>query len=274
MFSRYCFILRIFSLRDKYLMTPNFLEIFILALIQGISEFLPVSSSAHLFLISEIHEFRSQSLLTDIGLHLGSLLAIIIYFRNEIKNIFHNKNLILLIVFGSIPLIIVGTIIYISGFINHFRNLEVIAWMTLIFGLILYFADKFEVKKKIETDLKIKSILLIGLFQILALIPGVSRSGIVITAARFLNFSRYDSTKISFYLSIPAIAGASFLGLKDLVNENINLNIIILVSIILSFIFSYLTIKYFLIFTKKFSLNLFVIYRIILSFILFYIIYI
>ena len=254
-------------------MTPNFLEIFILALIQGISEFLPVSSSAHLFLISEISEFRSHSLLTDIGLHLGSLLAIIIYFRNEIKNIFHNKNLILLIVFGSIPLIIVGTIIYISGFINHFRNLEVIAWMTLIFGLILYFADKFEVKKKIETDLKIKSILLIGLFQILALIPGVSRSGIVITAARFLNFSRYDSTKISFYLSIPALIGASSLGIKDLLKEEIEYSLFALIGVFLSFLFSLLTIKFFLNFIKKFSLTIFVIYRIFLASILFYIIY-
>ena len=101
----------------------------------------------------------------------------------------------------------------------------------------------------------------------------MSRSGIVITAGRFLNFSRYDSTKISFYLSIPAIAGASFLSLKSLVDKNIDLNLIVLVSILLSFIFSYLTIKYFLIFVKKFTLSTFVIYRIILSAILFLTIY-
>ena len=140
--------------------------------------------------------------------------------------------------------------------------------------MLLYVADKFENKKKIESDLQLKPILIIGLFQILALIPGVSRSGIVITAGRFLNFSRYDSTKISFYLSIPAIAGASFLSLKSLVDKNMDLNLIVLVSILLSFIFSYLTIKYFLIFVKKFTLNIFVIYRIILSSILFLIIYI
>ena len=131
-----------------------------------------------------------------------------------------------------------------------------------------------KIKKKIESDLQLKPILIIGLFQILALIPGVSRSGIVITAGRFLNFSRYDSTKISFYLSIPAISGASFLSLRSLVDKNIDLNLIVLVSILLSFIFSYLTIKYFLIFIKKFTLNTFVIYRIILSAILFFIIYI
>lgn len=254
-------------------MISNFLEILILSIVQGISEFLPVSSSAHLFLVSEIYKFESQSLLVDVGLHLGSLLAIIFYFRNELKDIVNNKNLLFLMVLGSLPLIILGAIIYKTGLINYFRNIEVIAWTTLIFALLLYIADKFENKKKIETDLQLKSILIIGLFQILALIPGVSRSGIVITAGRFLNFSRYDSTKISFYLSIPAIAGASFLSLKSLVNENIDLNLIVLVSILFSFIFSYLTIKYFLIFVKKFTLNTFVIYRIILSTILFFIIY-
>ena len=254
-------------------MISNFLEILILSIVQGISEFLPVSSSAHLFLISEIYKFKSQSLLVDVGLHLGSLLAIIFYFRNELKEIVNNKNLLFLMILGSLPLIILGAIIYKTGLINYFRNIEVIAWTTLIFALLLYIADKFENNKKIETDLHLKSILLIGVFQILALIPGVSRSGIVITAGRFLNFSRYDSTKISFYLSIPAIAGASFLSLKSLVDENIDLNLIVLVSILLSFIFSYLTIKYFLIFVKKFTLNTFVIYRIILSLILFFIIY-
>jgi len=254
-------------------MISNFLEILILSIVQGISEFLPISSSAHLFLVSEIYKFKSQSLLVDVGLHLGSLLAIIFYFRNELKEIVNNKNLFFLMVLGSLPLIILGAIIYKTGLINYFRNIEVIAWTTLIFALLLYVADKFENNKKIETDLKLKSILIIGVFQILALIPGVSRSGIVITAGRFLNFSRYDSTKISFYLSIPAIAGASFLSLKSLVDKNIDFNLIILVSVILSFIFSYLTIKYFLIFVKKFTLNTFVIYRIILSLILFLIIY-
>ena len=254
-------------------MNSNFLEILILSIVQGISEFLPISSSAHLFLVSEIYKFKSQSLLVDVGLHLGSLLAIIFYFRNELKEIVNNKNLFFLMVLGSLPVIILGAIIYKTGLINYFRNVEVIAWTTLIFALLLYIADKFENKKKIETDLELKSILIIGVFQTLALVPGVSRSGIVITAGRFLNFSRYDSTKISFYLSIPAIAGASFLSLKSLVDKNIDLNLIVLVSILLSFIFSYLTIKYFLIFVKKFTLSTFVIYRIILSAILFLTIY-
>ena len=254
-------------------MIYNFLEITLLSIIQGISEFLPVSSSAHLYLVSEIYQFRSQSLMTDVALHLGSLIAIIFFFRNELINIFENKNLLYLLVLGSVPLIIFGLLIFSTGLINNLRNLEVVAWTTLIFAIILFIADKFRVRKKLNTNLNIKSILFIGLFQILSIIPGVSRSGIVITAGRFLNFDRFDSTKISFYLSIPAIAGASILTLKDLTYETINFNIVILFAIIFSFIVSYLSIKYFLIFTKKFSMTIFVIYRIILSLILFYIIY-
>ena len=153
------------------------------------------------------------------------------------------------------------------------RNLKIIAWTTLIFGIILFFVDKFKVEKKFDIDLNIKNILIIGMFQILALVPGVSRSGIVITAGRFLNFDRYDSSKISFYLSIPALTGASILSLKDALNQNIELNLLIIFSVMCSFIISYLTIKYFLIFVKNFSLNIFVFYRIFLALILFVIVY-
>ena len=254
-------------------MFANFIEVLLLSFVQGISEFIPVSSSAHLFLISEIYHFKYQTLTLDISLHLGSLLAIIFYFRKDLFNILNNRKLFLLIIIGSLPLIICGFLVLKTGMINNFRNMEVIAWTTFIFAILLYIADKVEVKKKLEANIDLKSIIIIGLFQIFALIPGVSRSGIVLTAARFINFNRYDSTKISFYLSIPAIAGASFLGLKNISYENFDFNLIILFSIIFSFFTSFLTIKYFLIFVKKFSLNLFVIYRIILSLLLFYIIY-
>ena len=254
-------------------MISNYLEVLILSVIQGISEFLPVSSSAHLIIFSKIIDFSNQSLIFDVGLHLGSLLAILFYFRKELLNIANNKKLFNLLLIGSIPLILVGYIFYSTGIIDSFRNLKIIAWTTLIFGLLMYFADTFKVEKKIEKNLTIKNILIIGIMQILALIPGVSRSGITITAGRFLNFDRHDSTKISFYLSIPALMGASVLSLKDAVNENVEFNFFLIISIILSFIFSYLTIKYFLIYTKRFSLKFFVIYRIVLSIIIFLIIY-
>jgi undecaprenyl-diphosphatase len=254
-------------------MISNYLEILILSIVQGISEFLPVSSSAHLIIFSNIINFSNNSLIFDVGLHLGSLLAILFYFRKELLNILNDKKLFNLLLIGSIPLILFGYIFYTTGIINSFRNLKIIAWTTLIFGLLMYFADTFKIKKKIEKDLTIKNILIIGVMQILAIVPGVSRSGITITAGRFLNFDRHDSTKISFYLSIPALMGASVLSLKDAVNENIEFNFFLIISIILSFIFSYLTIKYFLIYTKKFSLKFFVIYRVVLSIIIFLIIY-
>ena len=254
-------------------MISNYLEILILSIVQGISEFLPVSSSAHLIILSNIINFSNNSLIFDVGLHLGSLLAILFYFRKELLNILNDKKLFNLLLIGSIPLILFGYIFYTTGIINSFRNLKIIAWTTLIFGLLMYFSDTFKIKKKIEKDLTIKNILIIGVMQILAIIPGVSRSGITITAGRFLNFDRYDSTKISFYLSIPALMGASVLSLKDAVNENIEFNFFLIISIMLSFIFSYLTIKYFLIYTKKFSLKFFVIYRIVLSIVIFLIIY-
>ena len=121
--------------------------------------------------------------------------------------------------------------------------------------------------------MNIKSILFIGLFQILALIPGVSRAGIAMTAARFLKFNRVDSSKISFLLSIPALAGASFLGLRDAFSQSLQVNYLIIIAIFFSFLFSYMTVKFFLIYINKFSLNVFVIYRIIIAIILFLIIY-
>ena len=250
-----------------------YLENLFLAFVQGVSEFIPVSSSAHLLIISKLYNFNSSSLEIDVSLHLGSLIAIIFYFRKDLINIFNNKNLLFLIIFGSLPIIIVGFLLYNTGLIDYLRNIKLIAWTTLIFGIILYVSDQFKTNKKLDNDLNFKNILLIGLFQVIALIPGVSRSGITITAGRFLNFNRFDATKISFYLSIPALAGASFLGLNNIFEKNLEFNLILIFSTISSFIFSYLTIKYFLIYIQKFSLKLFVYYRIILAGILLIILY-
>ena len=254
-------------------MFQDFIEILILSAIQGISEFLPVSSSAHLIIISSLHDLKTSSLLIDISLHLGSLLAIIFFFREDLFNLKHNQKFLKLIVIGSIPLIIFGYVLHSTELIHLLRNIKIIAWTTLIFGIILYIADQNKIHQNISSNLNVKSIIFIGLFQILALIPGVSRAGITITAARILKFNRVESGKISFFLSIPALAGASFLGLKDLQNETIEINLLILIAVILSFIFSYVTVKFFLIYLNKFSLNIFVLYRLIIAFILLYLIY-
>jgi undecaprenyl-diphosphatase len=254
-------------------MLTNIIEIVILSLVQGVSEFLPISSSAQLIVVSTLYEFSSNSLIIDVGLHFGSLLAIIFFFRKDLINIKDNQKLLLLMVFGSIPLIIVGYFLYRTELIYALRDIKIIAWSTLIFGIILYFADKSRFDKKISSNLNLKVILYIGLFQILALIPGVSRAGITITAARIFKFNRFDSSKISFLLSIPALLGASVLGLKDILNQSFQFNYLVFLAIILSFLFSYFTVKFFLEYINKFSLSIFVIYRIIVAIILFIIIY-
>ena len=254
-------------------MFQDFIEILILSAVQGISEFLPISSSAHLILISSFYDFRSSSLLIDVSLHLGSLLAIIFFFRKELINLRNNLKLLSLMFFGSVPLIIVGYILYKTELIYALRDIRIIAWSTLIFGIILYFADKCRFDKKMSSNISLKTILYIGLFQILALIPGVSRAGITITAARFFKFNRLDSSKISFLLAIPALTGASVLGLKDIVNQSFEFNYLVFIAITLSFLSSYFTIKFFLEYINKFSLNIFVFYRIVVAVILFIIIY-
>ena len=254
-------------------MISYYLDIVILSIIQGITEFIPVSSSSHLLLFSKIKDFNYMSLEIDVSLHLGSLIAIIIYFWKDLLNIYKNKILINLIFFGSIPLIICGYFFYNFGIIDYVRNLRVIAWTTLIFGIILFFADKQIQNKKIEKDLNLKSIFMIGLFQALSIIPGVSRSGIVISACRFSNFKRVDAAKVSFLLSIPALAGASVLSLINMPDKSLDFNLAICLSILFSFIFSYITIKLLLYYLEKFSLKIFVYYRLVLSLLLFIIVY-
>ena len=241
-------------------------EILILAAIQGVFEFLPVSSFAHLVIISKYYAFNNQNLLIDICLHLGSLIAIIFYFRKDLLDFIKNKNFLIKILVGTIPIIPIGYILYQTGLINNLRSLEVIGWMSLIFGILLYLSDKTKITKKIDAEFTNKSAIIIGLFQVLSLVPGVSRSGITITSGRLLGFNRFDSAKISFFLSIPTLGAASFLGIYNIYKEgSAELNFLALIAIIFSSIFSYFTIALFLNFIKKFSLNIFVIYRIVFS---------
>ena len=250
------------------------LEILILSAIQGISEFLPVSSVAHLVLISKYYVFTNQNLLIDICLHLGSLLAIVLYFRNDLFHFIKNKNFLIKILIATIPIVPVGYILYQTGIINQLRSLETIGWMSLIFGIFLYIADKKKTTKNINENFSTTSAVFIGLFQVLALVPGVSRAGITITSGRLLGFNRFDSAKISFFLSIPALLAASVLGIYNIYKVGSpELNFLAIIAVIFSFIFSYLTIAIFLNFIKKFTLTVFVIYRIILSLLILSIVY-
>ena len=129
-------------------MLTNIIEVVILSLVQGVSEFLPISSSAHLIVVSTLYDFKSSSLLIDVSLHLGSLLAIIFFFRKELMNLKNNQKLLSLMIFGSLPLIIVGYTLYKTELIYVLRDIKIIAWTTLIFGIILYLADKCRFDKK------------------------------------------------------------------------------------------------------------------------------
>tara|TARA_X000001036_G_C20662580_1_gene799508 strand:- start:413 stop:1171 length:759 start_codon:yes stop_codon:yes gene_type:complete len=245
------------------------LEVFILSLVQGVTEFLPVSSSSHLIIISDNFNFKNQGLLIDVSLHIGSFLAVITYFRKDIFNLVKNKQLFLKIIVSSIPVMLVGYFLVKFNLIDQLRNIKTIGWMTIIFGILLYLSDKCNLNNSIKNQFNYKSAIFIGMFQILSLIPGVSRSGITITAARLLKFRRFDSAKISFLLSIPTLGAVSLFGISSLLESgDLKFSIINLISIVLSFLFSYITIKYFLEFIKKFDLYIFVLYRLILGFLI------
>ena len=245
------------------------IEIFILSLIQGITEFLPVSSSSHLILVSKYLNFNNQSLSLDVSLHIGSFIAVLFFFHKDILSFLENKIIFLKILISSLPVMIAGVFLVETGIIEKIRNIEVIAFTTIIFGIMLFISDKFKLEKNINKNFTYKSALFIGCFQILSLIPGVSRSGIAITAARLLNFKRVDAGKISFLISIPILGAVSIFGIKNLIlSENLSFTYLNLLSILISFFFSLITIKYFLKYINKFNLNLFVYYRIILGLIL------
>jgi len=250
------------------------IEILILSIIQGMSEFLPVSSAAHLVLVSKYYAFANQNLLIDICLHLGSLIAIIFYFRNDLFNFIKNRFFLTKILIGTAPIIPVGYILYRTGLINELRSLEIIGWMSLFFCILLYVSDKTGITKKIDAAFDTKSAIVIGLFQILSLVPGVSRSGITITMGRFLGFSRYDAAKISFFLSIPTLFAASILGIYNIYKEGSQeLNFLAIIAVLFSFIFSYFTIALFLKFIRTSSLTIFIAYRLILSLVILAIVY-
>jgi len=250
----------------------DILNIIILSLIQGITEFLPISSSSHLILIPMLTEYPDQGVMFDIALHTGSLLAVIIYYRREIINALqlsdYGKNLIRLLIIGSIPLPIAGLLII--DFVSYnLRTVEVIALMTISFALLLLIADRKSKNNKDITAISSIAILTIGLFQTLALVPGVSRSGIVITAALLLNYKRVDAIKMAFLLSIPAIFMASVYNVFELTSSQ---NIIIykehFIGMILSLLFSYITIHLFITTINKISFTPYIIYRILLGTIL------
>lgn len=247
------------------------LEIILLSITQGLTEFLPVSSSAHLILISQYLNFNNkENLVLDTSLHLGSLLAVLFFFNKEIVNFFQNKSLFIKIIIGSLPTMIFGFFLIKLNLIEYFRNIYVISFTTIIFGLLLYLSDKSSMERNINHHFSLKDAIYIGFFQILSLIPGVSRSGITITCSRFLKFDRINSAKISFLLSIPTLMAVGAYNIFKIIElKNFQLTIQNHWAVLLSFIFSFLTLKILLKYLKKFSFIFFVIYRIFLGILIF-----
>ena len=250
----------------------------ILSIIQGITEFLPISSSAHLILFPFFSENSYQGRSFDVCLHFGCLLAVLYYLKEDLisyaKNFFFNENKLLgvtflkLMIVGTIPIIVFGAFIILVKF-NFDNAIILIGWTTLVFGILLGISDLKKIKNK---EINLKDAFLIGIFQALAVIPGVSRSGAVITAGRFLGYNRFVSSKFSLFLSIPVIISATVIELFLLsIEEETIFTKEYLIGIIITFLVALTTIKLFMNYIEKLSLGIFVIYRIFLgSIILFF----
>jgi undecaprenyl-diphosphatase len=261
-------------------------HILILALVQGISEFLPISSSGHLVLTHHLMGEGGQNLCwsanrtIDVAVHVGTLFSVLIYFRKDliamaggILNPGSNGfNLGRNVLIASVPVIIAGY--FLHQIQPSFMCLvEIMAWMTLVFGIVLLIADKFQSTKSVE-DMSGGQAFLIGLSQALALVPGVSRSGITMTSARFLGFSRTEAARFSLLLSIIAITGAGAVNGYDLYQSgNMALGLNAFIAVILSFVSGYIAITLMMKWLSKATFKPFAIYRIILGILLLGLIY-
>jgi undecaprenyl-diphosphatase len=257
-------------------------QIIVLAVIQGVTEFLPISSSAHLILPSEVLGWSDQGLAFDVAVHVGTLAAVIWYFRRTVaqlttawvvdtshRRIGQDSGLAWAVIAGTIPAGLAG--ILLNDLIETtLRSGLVIAASTFGFGLVLWWSDAVGRRNRSLDRLAMKDAVVIGLAQALALIPGTSRSGITITAALFLGFSREAAARFSFLLSIPLILAAGLLKTLELVEQGGATDwTAILLGTALSFVSAAICIHLFLTFLERLGLMPFVIYRLILGVLLF-----
>lgn len=204
----------------------------LLAIIQGLTEFLPISSSGHLILLPNLMSFEDQGLALDVAVHVGSLIAVILYYRADVARAARGTGqllrgtvrdadgfLALALVVSTIPVILAGLLFKLTGLVDALRSVEVIGWTMLIFGLLLYYADTSAPETRLAQGWRLKDALVMGLWQILALIPGTSRAGITITGARFLGYERHDAAKLAMLMSIPTIIASGALLSLDLIGS-------------------------------------------------------
>ncbi len=248
----------------------TWLQLAVLALVQGITEFLPVSSSGHLVLASHVLGWPDQGLEIDIAVHGGTLLAVIVYFRKEIFRLLRagqaaDRRLLAVIVVATVPVGAVGALLHATD-TDMLRDPALIASTTLGFGLLLLAADRLGGAVRPLENLTWRGAAVIGLFQVAALVPGTSRAGITITAARFLGYRRTDCATLSMLLSIPVITAAVLLAAGDMVaSGNMTLTSPFLTAALLSFCAALITIRLFMAWLARASFTPFVIYRVLLA---------
>lgn len=255
-------------------------QILVLAIIQGITEFLPISSSGHLILVPIFTGWADQGLVTDVIVHMGSLLAILVYFWRDVVKLAaggiellkgrmtpHGR-LALYIVLATVPAIVFGLFLRESGFLDKIRGPQIVAWNAIIFGILMLIADWFGPMKRRMEEMKLAPALFIGVAQALALIPGTSRSGVTITAARAMGFGRPDAARFSFLLGIPAMVGAGVLVIGKAARSGEALGVDSVLTGALSFLCALAAIAFLMAVIRRFSLLPFVIYRLILGVVL------
>lgn len=264
-------------------MSPE--QIIVLAIVQGITEFLPISSSGHLILIPAFTGWPDQGIATDVMVHVGSLVAVLVYFWRDVLGLVRGTlNLLrlrvtnegkmaLFILLATIPAVLFGLFLKQSGMSASLRSVEIIAWNAIIFGVLLYVADVVGKRVKVMEDMTFAPAMMIGVAQAFALIPGTSRSGATMTAARLLGFERAEAARFSFLLGIPAITGAGLLTFKEFADAGQSIPADALWAAFLTFFSALAAIAFLMALVKRTSFLIFVLYRLALGLLLFALLY-
>lgn len=244
------------------------LQILVLSIIQAITEFLPISSSAHLLLPSKILGWPDQGIVFDITVHFATLLAVLLYFRDEFMKInFYLSKTFFYLVLSTLPIILV--VMFVDGIGDYRWSLQSIAIANLVFAGLLFISEKIGSNKHINSEMNAKHAVIIGFFQIFSLISGASRSGTAITGSLILGYKKEEAAKYSLMLSIPTILGALFFSLSDLSNLNEDIyNLTTFIAFLTTFVVSYLSISIFIKLVQQLGYTPFIIYRVILGFLL------
>jgi undecaprenyl-diphosphatase len=256
----------------------TFFQQLLIAVVQGITEFLPISSSGHLILIPYVTDLPDQGPLIDVAVHIGSLLAIIIYFWRDVHGLARGgfatvgigkapdqRRLFWWVAIGTIPAVAFGLFLKLGGYLESFRVTDLVAVNLIVYGLFLGLADRFGKEEKNYEDMTLRDAVIVGLAQALALIPGTSRSGVTMTAARALGYKRVEAARFSFLLAIPAVAGAGLLAALDLAEASAQMQWDAFVTGVLTFIAAFATMAFLMQFLRKASMLVFVIYRVALG---------